>query len=262
MDTLKVSSDQKEHKKVFAELLSDEEPEERREVKRRGSNVSLSRYRSCPQLLDELDFSAQSFETTADDSIQQLVAKLSPHNQAPLIRRQFQFDQNGIPGSATPTPPSTPRSRRSFFSQKDSPSTPIQGSSPVSTPRLFHRAFIHRPSLSRESSADSATYDNRSGVLSDPRNNSHSQVLLNEENLKKHEQTNLTSPAKIVRRRESSGTGDGRNIQHHTYINTSDVTSGPNTDSSQDKCEKWLQTLHLSKPDKIKSRSHIQLPPV
>lgn len=254
-----------EQGKMFIELLNDDDdPDGIRDVRRRGSNVSLSRYRSCPQLLDELNINQshiQSFEVTADDSTRAR-QPLSPQSPAPLIRRHFQFDQNGLPGSATPTPPSTPRSRRSVHSQKDSPSTPIQGLSPVSTPRLLTRKRLSRPSLSRDSSGDSQN----DGVFTDPRNN-FTHVPFNEENVKRHEQLSSAVvdtgplrqgvgeiiPARAVHRKLS---------QQHTYLGPSVVSGDPSTECSQDKCEKWLQSFHLSKPEKIKSRSHIQLPPV
>ena len=48
---------------------SDDEDDLIHDGKRRGSNVSLSRFRSCPQLLDELNTQhPQRFEQTTDDS--------------------------------------------------------------------------------------------------------------------------------------------------------------------------------------------------
>ncbi|OWF53184.1 uncharacterized protein LOC110446747 [Mizuhopecten yessoensis] len=270
MNTLNVGK--VDQSKMFIELLNDDEDENAiHDIRRRGSNVSLSRYRSCPQLLDELNLNKgqmQSFESTADDSAR-LVNKLSPQSPVPLMRRHFQFDQNGMPGSATPTPPSTPQSRRSVHSQRDSPSTPVQGSSPVSTPRLLHRPHLSRPSLSRDSSADSQN-DSRNGVHSESRNNL-THVPFTEDMAKRHEHASSTtvtaSPLKPGVARgdgtEVTSFGGHRKLSAQlNYLGPSIITGDPSTECSQDKCEKWLQSLHLSKPDKIKSRSHIQLPPI
>ncbi|XP_069139060.1 uncharacterized protein [Argopecten irradians] len=272
METLNVSK--VDQNKMYIELLTEEEDEQAMyDIRRRGSNVSLSRYRSCPQLLDEINKGqVQSFETTVDDSQAGLGTKLSPQSPVPLMRRQFQFDQNGMPGSATPTPPSTPRSRMSVHSQRDSPSTPVQGSSPVSTPRLIHRPHLSRPSLSRDSSAESQN-DSRNGFISDSKNN-FAHVPLSEDVTRRHEHGSSTtvtaSPQRPgVARGDGTGTADVTGSGLHrklstqlNYLGPSVISGDPSTECNQDKCEKWLQSLHLSKPDKIKSRSHIQLPPV
>ncbi|XP_060069480.1 uncharacterized protein LOC132549559 [Ylistrum balloti] len=273
MDTLNIGA--AEQNKKYIELLHDEEDEEAiHDIRRRGSNVSLSRYRSCPQLLDELNVSKgqiQSFETTVDDSAR-LGNKLSPQSPVPLMRKHFQFDQNGMPGSATPTPPSTPRSRRSVHSQRDSPSTPVQGSSPMSTPRLLHRPHLSRPSLSRDSSADSQN-DSRNGFISDSKNN-FTHVPFTDDVTRRQEHASSTtvtaSPQRPgMARGDGTGTTEGTGLGGHrklsaqlNYLGPSIISGDPSTECNQDKCEKWLQSLHLSKPDKIKSRSHIQLPPI
>ncbi|XP_033756852.1 uncharacterized protein LOC117339399 [Pecten maximus] len=265
METLNVGK--VDQSKMFIELLNDDEDEDAiHDIRRRGSNVSLSRYRSCPQLLDELNINKgqiQSFETTVDDSAN-LGNKISPQSPVPLMRRHFQFDQNGMPGSATPTPPSTPRSRLSVHSQRDSPSTPVQGSSPVSTPRLLHRPHLSRPSLSRDSSADSQN---------DSKNN-FTHVPFTEDVTRRHDHGSSTtvtaSPQRPgMARGDGTGTAEVTGLGGHrklsaqlNYLGPSIITGDPSTECNQDKCEKWLQSLHLSKPDKIKSRSHIQLPPI
>ncbi|CAC5400837.1 unnamed protein product [Mytilus coruscus] len=224
--------------KLLTVDTSDDEDDLIHDGKRRGSNVSLSRFRSCPQLLDEVENQqrSQRFEQTTDDSCTHILKQLSPFS--PIGDTKF-FEQNGRVGSETPTPPSSPKSRKSLLSLRESQSTGAN-QSPTSTPRLLRRSYIQRSSLSRGSSADSP---------SGSRTNS---ISLTEENIRHHEvnadlsQMIIAHPDKKI---------DSKTLIKHKHIHG-------HSDETQIKCEQWLQTLNVSKPDKIKSRSHIQLPPI
>lgn len=208
--------------------------------RRRGSNVSLSRYRSCPQLLDDIDVQqAQSFEHTTDDSCSQLRKQSSPFS--PLGETKF-FSQNGQVGSDTPTPPSSPKSRRSMLSLKESQSNGAN-MSPTSTPRLLRRGYLQRSSASRESSADT---ESQSG--SRP-----SSIHLTEDNIRQHDVSSDLSQILIAHPDKKLDT----KLLKHKHVH-----GHGHPEDTQLKCEQWLQTLHVTKPDKIKSRSHIQLPPI
>lgn len=206
--------------------------------RRRGSNVSLSRYRSCPQLLDDIETQqTQSFEQTTDDSCSQLRKQSSPFS--PLGETKF-FSQNGQLGSDTPTPPSSPKSRRSLLSLKESQSTGAN-QSPTSTPRLLRRGYLQRSSISRGSSIDTESHNG-----SRP-----SSIHLTEENIRQHDITSDLSQMVIAHPDKKLETKLNKHKQIHGH-----------SDDTQLKCEQWLQTLHVTKPEKIKSRSHIQLPPI
>lgn len=214
---------------------SDDEDDLIHDGKRRGSNVSLSRFRSCPQLLDELNTQhPQRFEQTTDDSCTYVLKQASAF--APLTdTRQF-YEHNGQIGSETPTPPSSPKSRRSLISLKESQSTGAN-QSPTSTPRLLRRSCLHRSSLSRGSSADSQNGS---------RNNS---IVLTEDSIRRHDVNTDLSQTLVVHQDKKLDSIKLKHVHGHS-------------DETQLKCEQWLQTLSVSKPDKIKSRSHIQLPPI
>lgn len=215
---------------------SDDEDDLIHDGKRRGSNVSLSRFRSCPQLLDEMENNhAQRFEQMTDDScthIQQS-SGFSPITDG----RQF-YDQNGRFGSETPTPPSSPKSRRSLISLKESQCTGAN-QSPTTTPMLFRKSCLHRSSMSRGSSAESQNGS---------RTNS---VVLTEEIIRQHDVTSDLSQILVSHPDKKLDSKSSKLRQSHGHA-----------DDTQLKCEQWLQTLSVAKPDKIKSRSHIQLPPI
>ncbi|KAK3095846.1 hypothetical protein FSP39_019934 [Pinctada imbricata] len=232
-----------------SEFMGDgEEDDMIRDMNRRGSNVSLSRFRSCPQLIDEDgSISNQAFESVADDSV-----KMNQNNRSrsPRVLRRFQLDQAAPPGSATPTPPSTPRSRRSFFSQKDSPSTPNHGLSPASTPRLMRKNHVF-PASSRGSSFDS----NRS--VDDSKH-----VPLSEENLQKHDVIVKDGEKSQTKSDNSKKEGDQNVGPKLGHGHRAHLQHQPHGEELQNKCEMWLQTLNISQKDKIKSRSQIQLHPI
>lgn len=221
----------------------------------RDSN--LSRYRSCPHLVDEVKYENLPFESTADD-MSRLTAKLIINRTSPSNKRKMISNINYCPGSATPTPPSTPRSRRSVLSQRDNSSTPGHGLSPASTPKLLKRRLVERTSLSRESSIDSKTGSRKSelcdGKVSAP-------VQLSEENLAKYDgiRGRLSNDVTTAYCQQRNETGE-----ENDDVNKQELYGGGqyDGDDTQDKCERWLQTLNISKPNRLKSRSHIQLPPI
>ena len=207
------------------DFISDTEDEEiMRNMNRRGSNVSLSRFRSCPQLLDEEGkISDQAFESIADDSMR----TNQNSRRSPLLMRRFQLEQAGTtPGSVTPTPPSTPRSRRSFFSQKESPSTPNQGLSPSSTPRLLRRNHVFPSTSSRDSSFESNKSEDHKV-----------HVPLSEENLQKHEVL-VNDVSKVKSKVKVDGQ---RKEGHQKDLLTSKISQcHQQGDDLHNKCEMWV----------------------
>lgn len=217
--------------------------------------TNLSRYRSCPHLVDEVKFENLPFESTADD-MSRLTAKLIINRTSPTNKRKIISNISHCTGSETPTPPSTPRSRRSVLSQRENSSTPCHGLSPASTPKLLKRKLMERTSLSRESLTDSKTGSRKSeshdGKVFTP-------VQLSEENLAKYVsiQERLSNDNNIAYSQQRN------EFYENDDISNCDLYGGHHEgDDTQDKCERWLQTLNISKPNRLKSRSHIQLPPI
>ncbi|XP_012944737.1 uncharacterized protein LOC106013452 [Aplysia californica] len=261
---------------------------------RRPSTASLSRFRSCPHLA--------SVVNSSQDSPGSDMAPITDHegniiHTTPATQNTLQVDglkpePGGVRSAvATPTPPSTPGSSRrrdpmtsSFASRSQSQSN---GVSPASTPKLSRRSRAdtgggagsnHIPrTYSADShgckddsdSADGAGFfalggqpfkdDNvlkRFQDATSPRDTgstSHlpfgdSLDLLDADRLS---DTDDASSMHVTRRQARH---HHQLEQHHHYQDTSD--------DSVDKCNRWLQSLKLNKSDKIKSRSHIQLPPI
>ncbi|KAL4232416.1 hypothetical protein ACF0H5_009984 [Mactra antiquata] len=217
---------------------------------RRCSNQSMSRFNSCPQLADQdSEIRIESFERTADD-INTSSNKLSHEQQlsfikgsSPLMRKKV-FQENGQI-SDTPTPPSTPKSRRSCYSSHDSLLTSPEKTSmtsPFTSPRLLLRKQLKQSALSRDSSVDSFTdksLDEPALPLSVENLNKFVEIKESDESLKSPKEESI----KMSRRKSRKSI-------------TPEVTDTVN------KCENWLQTLQIAQTDRVKSRSNIQLPPI
>lgn len=234
------------------------------DMNRRGSNVSLSRVRSCPQLLDEQEGrqTKQSFENVVDDNLSTPFIQDCRSPRSPMVAAQgFQFEPPpGVPppGSVTPTPPSSPGSQRSYLSQKGTPSTPVQNSSPITTPKIRRGSYSWRANISRGSSAESL--ENGREVFN-VKIDLHSPLIC--ENLQKHDRLSMNpqlnpdkEESKYYEALQAGLVCDPS--QHAKSISP----QGQGEGELQSKCEMWLQTLNISQGDKIKSRSHIQLPPI
>ena len=221
---------------------------------RRCSSQSISRYNSCPQLADGDSDHALPYETTMDDintntgALDRELQCVVIQGPSPLLQRRV-FLENGQV-SDTPTPPSTPKSRRSLMSSRDSilssPDKPFV-SSPFASPRLLLRKQLIQSALSRDSSIDSLT--DKSPLEGSKK------LPLSVENLNKFDEIKTDDPT-AVGNKESSETHHKCRASKRQGGHSTDVTDTVN------KCEHWLQNIHLTKTDKIKSRSHIQLPPI
>lgn len=217
---------------------------------RRCSNQSMSRFNSCPQLADQdIDIRPESYERTADD----INTNSNSHTHerqhvfiqgpSPLMRKKV-FPENGQI-SDTPTPPSTPKSRRSGFSSRDSllMSPEKTGmTSPFMSPRLLLRKQLKQSALSRDSSTDSITEQS----FDEPR------LPLSVDNLNKFED--------IKKSEESLRSPTDETIQIPRRKSRKSIT--PEITDTVNKCENWLQTLQIAQTDRVKSRSNIQLPPI
>lgn len=256
-----VSKQVKKRTLNVADCFSDEE-EDFHDMNRRGSNVSLSRVRSCPQLLEEQDGrqTIQCFENIVDDNVNTPLIQDCRSPRSPMIAQGFQFEPTcATPGSATPTPPSSPGSQRSSLSQKETPSTPKQTNSPITTPKIRRGSYSWRANISRGSSVDSHEGEDKDV----PKVKVNIQIPLSSENLQKHDRLSMTPQPNL--NNDDNKYYDALQAGLACDKSVRPKSSSPQAQGEgelQSKCEMWLQTLNISQGDKIKSRSHIQLPPL
>lgn len=211
---------------------------------RRGSVISLSRFRSCPDLTQvetepnpEQDVDDGNVMKVTEQSSSKLSAAIP--TSAPLMGRRLYVDKNEDIISETPTPPSTPKSLRSFLSHRSRPSS-----------RLLHREQFYESSLSRTSSIDSG------GIPDDI------SLPLSEQNMHIFEKACIL-PHQFVKYSKSLEQDTDSPIKYcfdsEGYRRQNESTD---SDDAQGKCERWLKSLKICKPDRMKSQSHIQLPPI
>lgn len=219
---------------------------------RRCSSQSISRYNSCPQLAEGDPENKLPYEVTVDDistntsALDRELKCVIIQGPSPLLQKKVFLENGQI--SDTPTPPSTPRSRRSLVSSRDSllssPDKP-HVTSPFASPRLLLRKQLIQSALSRDSSIDS---------LNDKSPNDATRKLpLSVENLSKFDE--IKSDEQTVP--QDKGSPDIQNKHRAKKPSHSQEVS-----ETVNKCENWLQNINLAQRDKIKSRSHIQLPPI
>ncbi|XP_046338084.2 uncharacterized protein LOC124119575 [Haliotis rufescens] len=232
--------------------------EEGSTASRRPSTCSLSRFRSCPQLaaVAQEQISPGMDVVSLDDD--------AAATASPTLRQRLHIEDLDR-RSTTPTPPSTPGSRRSHLSLKES-SNRVSGLSPTSTPKLSRRSMRDFKHVGRTSSGDSATQDHMSfsstGV----------QISLRDENVLRSDdfsdrfskpqsdmfegppEINIEDRLSDIEDSERPSSAQHRYHHHHSHHAVSD--------DSHDKCQRWLQSLKITRADRIKSRSHIQLPPI
>lgn len=219
---------------------------------RRCSSQSISRYNSCPQLAEGDTEHALPYETTVDDintntgALNRDLQCVVIQGPSPLLQRKV-FLENGQV-SDTPTPPSTPKSRRSLMSSRDSilssPDKPYV-SSPFASPRLLLRKQLIKSALSRDSSFDSL--NDKSPI------EGSNKLPLSVENLNKFDE---------IKGDEQTPAGSKESSDIHHKCRAKKLSHSPDVADTVHKCEHWLQNIHIAQSDKIKSRSHIQLPPL
>ncbi|KAK3743199.1 hypothetical protein RRG08_064052 [Elysia crispata] len=257
---------------------------------RRPSTASLSRFRSCPQLaaLNSSQDSPGSDMAPMTDSDGNIL------HTSPAIRNSLYVEQPGMPelgggirsAANTPTPPSTPGSRRrgcaggdpmtASFTSRSASVAHSNGGSPCSTPKLQRRF-----KLDQEGRTFSADAGNSADPFSfPPREDSWQPLMADCGSSRGYGNGNTIArglssnnfddfPDHGLEDDRVSMTDDGSSMHvcgrlshrdhHHRQLGF--YQPGP-PDDSTDKCSRWLQSLKLSKADKVKSRSHIQLPPV
>jgi len=213
--------------------------------------VDSCRYSSCPQLAEVDTELQETFERTVDDistnkcSVDR-ESRVLIQGPSPLLQKRGYLDNGQV--SDTPTPPSSPKSRRSYMSSRDSLlSSPEKTfvSSPLASPRLLLRGQIVKNEINIESSIDNANAK-QAGHTSET-------LPLNVENVSKL----LNLPGC----EESKQISDITDVKPGTDRKRR-PTLTQEASESLNKCETWLQGLHITPADKIKSRSHIQLPPI
>lgn len=213
---------------------------------RRCSSQSISRYNSCPQLVEGDTDHSLPYEKTVDDintntgALDRELQCVVIQGPSPLFQRKVFYENGQV--SDTPTPPSTPKSRRSIMSSRDSLlSSPDK---PFASPRLLLRKQLIKSALSRDSSFDSL---NDKSPLE-----GSNKLPLSVENLSKFDEIKTDEV-------EKSGK-EGVEIQQK--LRAKKMGHAHDVSETVNKCESWLQNIHLAQTDKIKSRSHIQLPPI
>lgn len=219
---------------------------------RRSSSQSISRFNSCPQLLDQdPETRPESYEQTTDDINTGLSAPylerqcVFVQGPSPVLQRKLYVENGQI--SDTPTPPSTPKSRRSAFSSRESLlSSPDKTfTSPFTSPRLLLRKQLIQSALSRDSSIDSLTEKSTSETTK--------KVPLSVENLNKFDE---------IKSKDESLKSSKEDVGKIHYKVRGRRSIQPEVTETVNKCENWLQTLQIVQTDRIKSRSNIQLPPI
>ncbi|KAL8622385.1 hypothetical protein ACOMHN_041713 [Nucella lapillus] len=235
---------------------SDDEPlDERDGGSRRPSTASLSRFRSCPQL-SSADTHAQDSPGSDDHGLgaELCVGSVQFTHGSPRPRQRYHRDDL----SQTPTPPSTPGSRRSHTSIKDAPSSSAAGKGggggvdsaavAAALPRALGRARREHAFLGRTCSTDTPAfqfYDDNHLRSDDQQSGSRPLSEFNEE------PPEVSIDGRLTSTEDGALTPLGRErVYHHT------------DQDSMDKCARWLQSLKMTSGDRLKSRSHIQLPPI
>lgn len=229
-----------------------EEIEEEDTAHELKGSKSLSRYHSCPQLFEENKILSQSFESTTDDT-----ADLMAFN-----RRKFSLHTGRIqtyepdsPSSSTPTPPSSPRSARNS-SVQESCQTPVEGQSNVSSP--VHGAGYtndhEHDFFSDENFEDDESVSSRSLTGSGAKRSFEMLKLVSDSvdisnDVLGKDGKHFIKRDKKYSRVKFNGTAEDKQQRPGVAGGTAD------------KCSKWLQTVKMSQTEKIKSRSHVQLPP-
>lgn len=227
---------------------------------RRPSTASLSRFRSCPQLCSADAHGQDSLENDEQDMGVDIGMGMQHSSTAsPRARQRVVRDDNMAVGrSETPTPPSTPGSRRSHLSLKESLASGARGpgggttSSPGGAMRPSGRARADLALLGRVHSTDSPPFEGSFRQLDDNHLRPDEQES---ERWSRHASEFIEEPPEISIDDRMTATEDG----------TANLTDGEcryHADDSMDKCARWLQSLKMSSSDRLKSRSHIQLPPI
>ncbi|GFO07757.1 hypothetical protein PoB_003426200 [Plakobranchus ocellatus] len=255
---------------------------------RRPSTASLSRFRSCPHLaaMNNSQDSPGSDMAPMTDNEGNILHTTPATRNSLYVEEPGHFESNaGIRSAAnTPTPPSTPGSRRRGVggdpmtaSFNSSSAIPNNGDSPSSTPKLQRRFKLDQEG--RTFSADAGAFADTFGFpvredswqltqaecCSSSRGDGNGNTItrgLSSNNIEDFPEQSFDDD-------RVSGTDDASSmhvcgrLSHRNHHHRQFGLYQPGAaDDSADKCSRWLQSLKLNRADKVKSRSHIQLPPV
>ncbi|XP_076460389.1 uncharacterized protein LOC143293424 [Babylonia areolata] len=251
---------------------SDDEPlDEGEGGARRPSTASLSRFRSCPQL-SSADTHGQESPSSDDHGLGPELCVGGAHfthgSPRPRLRLHNKDDPVGGARSQTPTPPSTPGSRRSHTSIKDAASGGGGGgaakgtdsSTAVAVNKAVGRTRREHALLGRTCSTDNAAFLPSSSQHEDGhwRSDDHSGSRLMSEFMDEPPEVSIDGRLTATEDGASTPLGGGgggeRGGFHHPHHHTDQ--------DSMDKCARWLQSLKMTSGDRLKSRSQIQLPPI
>ncbi|BFY99013.1 hypothetical protein BsWGS_02053 [Bradybaena similaris] len=238
---------------------------------RRPSNVSLSRIRSCPQLavlINNDQDSPSDMAPMTDD--QGNILYMCPALRNHLCVDIAEPDSGGIRSTAsTPTPPSTPISRRNYVISSSCISKSKTHSSEAVPPFAPLLHVQHKPNSVLETT--NLSIDSRTEHL-------NGWVPLGNENLQHCDRCHVVNSGSSkdfhfhglsqhqLDDENASDADDGSSTHtnerfpspadHHHYHNDFHVALD---DDSIEKCNRWLKGLRIRAVDKVKSRSHIQL---
>lgn len=244
---------------------------------RRPSTASLSRFRSCPQLSSadgHLPDSPESDDLGLGPEL--LVTHVhfthgSPRHRQP---RQLHQEEQGEGCSQTPTPPSSPTgSRRSHVSLKEAlcgggggggggGAGAYDGAVTTTPPRAVGHAKLGHSRLGRTVSQDSPS--NQVPLRSQDDfllHHNHLRAAAGDQFSDRGSRTVseiFDEPPDIGIEDRMTSTGDDG---ASTPLGEREPRFHGDPDS-MDKCARWLQSLKMTAGDRLKSRSHIQLPPI
>ena len=215
---------------------------------------------------------------------------------SPATRNSLYVEQPGLPDQGgsirsaanTPTPPSTPGSRRrggggcgdpmtASFTSRSASVVHSNGGSPCSTPKLQRRFKLDQEGRTFSADAGAALdpfgFPPREDTWQPPLGECCSSLRGdgNGNTIRRGLSSNNFDdiPDQSLDDDRVSMTDDGSSmhvcgrLSHRSQQHRQFGLYQPGApDDSADKCSRWLQSLKLSRADKVKSRSHIQLPPV
>ncbi|KAK7109996.1 uncharacterized protein [Littorina saxatilis] len=232
---------------------SDDEPlDEGAGGARRPSTASLSRFRSCPQL-SSADTHGQDSPGSDDMGMgSELCVNNAHFTQGSPRSRERQRHRDDTERSQTPTPPSTPGSRRSHMTMKEALAKGAGGESGAyATSKALSRARLEHALLGRAASTDA---DPALRLMDE--NFLRSEGDTGSERGSRHLSEFFEEPPDISIDERMTATEDGASTPggaQRRYQGDQD---------SMDKCARWLQGVKMTSRDRLKSRSHIQLPPI
>ncbi|CAG5135667.1 unnamed protein product [Candidula unifasciata] len=219
---------------------------------------SSNRIRSCPQLAVQKNNDSPCCDMAPITDNQGNIIHMCPALKTNLYVDVAEPDTGGIRSAAsTPTPPSSPGSRRNY----------VVSSSCVSKFQTCPCETVLPSTTALGIQTNTYSVDSQKDRLD-------GWLPLGNENLQQHDTSYLRNSC------SNSNFPVGDFSQQLLDDNNSEVEDGSSVhingrfpshgcyhyfqdtslDDSIDKCNRWLQSLHINTADKVKSRSHIQLP--